>query len=78
MKIAIVLLAAVALAGCAGGNGTEMLDAIGRNYGHCERHITYSAGIGVLSPGAQVSGSINCSPVTPVAAFTPLPSPVAP
>lgn len=62
MKRAILLAALCAPLGACAPNPEELLDAIGRNYSHCERHITYSAGVGILSPGVSISGSVNCAP----------------
>jgi hypothetical protein len=56
------MCAAVALAGCAGmnGNSADLLKQLDSNFAGCDRHITFQAGVGVVTPGAQVSGSVDC------------------
>jgi hypothetical protein len=66
------------LAGCAGlgGGNSDLLRQLDGNFAGCERHITFQAGLGVVAPGAQVSGSVDCkgvsasgsTPVAPAAA----------
>ena len=50
--------------GCASTDPSKVLDALGRNYAHCERTVTYSAAIGPLNPGsgATISGTVRCQP----------------
>ncbi len=68
-----VAAAAAALSACStltgGSNAVDMLKQLDANYAHCERHITYQAGIG-LAPSAAVSGSVNC-PARPTPEATP-------
>lgn len=63
----LALVACVLLGACSTTDGTSRIAAIlqqlGENYKHCERHITYSAGLGPLSTGASVSGSVDCDPL---------------
>ena len=57
------LCAAAALSGCAtlgASNSTDLLKQIDANFAGCDRHITFQAGMGVVAPGAQVSGSVDC------------------
>ena len=53
-----VLLCACQTAGDPGA----VLRQLGETYAHCERHITYTAAVGVLVPGASISGSVDCPP----------------
>lgn len=74
MRFLLVSVSALALSGCgtmSGSDAAAVLEQLGKNYGHCERHLSYSAGIGIISPGATLSGSISCPPLLP----TPLPLP---
>lgn len=57
----LTIAAAAALSACAAGaDRTELLKQLDANFAACERHITFQAGVGVITPGAQVSGSIDC------------------
>jgi len=72
--------AALALAGCAGlnaGGSADLLKQIDGNFAGCERHVTFQAAIGVLTPGAQVSGSVDCKGA-PVPAASPAQSAPSP
>ncbi len=60
--VGLGLAGAMPLAGCASANTAEVIKVLGETYAHCERTVTYSAGLGLLSPGLQVSGSIKCDP----------------
>lgn len=65
--------AAIALTGCAamGGNSSDLLKQLDSNFANCDRHITFQGGVGVVTPGAQVSGSVDCKGVTPDVAGAP-------
>lgn len=55
--------AAITLTGCAGmggGNASDLLKQLDTNFATCDRHITFQGGVGVVAPGAQVSGSVDC------------------
>lgn len=70
--LAACAVASVALAGCATGNTdpAEVLRALGENYAHCERLVSYSASVGAFNPGsgATISGQVRCPPKTAPAA----------
>jgi hypothetical protein len=54
---------ALALGGCAGlssGGSSDLLKQLDSNFATCDRHITFQAGVGVVTPGAAVSGSVDC------------------
>ena len=58
-----LLCAATVLSGCATlgtAGSSDLLKQIDANFAGCERHITFQAGLGVVAPGAQVSGSVDC------------------
>jgi len=70
--------AALGLAGCAGlnsGGSADLLKQLDSNFAGCERHLTFQAGVGVVAPGAQMSGSVDCKGVVAPAPIAP-PSPV--
>jgi hypothetical protein len=74
-------LAAVSVSGCTslGQQGSaDLLKQIDTNFAQCDRHITFQAGVGVVTPGAQVSGSVDCkgNGVAPAAAV-PVSAPAA-
>jgi hypothetical protein len=55
--------AAAALTGCvgmSGGDASDLLKQLDSNFATCDRHITFQGGVGVVAPGAQVSGSVDC------------------
>lgn len=57
------LYAALGLSGCAslsGRGSSDLLKQIDANFSGCDRHITFQAGLGLVAPGAQVSGSVDC------------------
>lgn len=65
------LCAAAALSGCAAlgaSNPTDLLKQIDANFAGCDRHITFQAGMGVMAPGAQMSGSVDCKGAAAAAA----------
>lgn len=69
LVIAAAVTAAVALSGCTSlgqSNSAELLKQIDTNFAQCERHITFQAGVGVVTPGAQISGSVDCKGGTPL------------
>jgi hypothetical protein len=54
---------AVGAAGCSslGQQGSaDLLKQLDQNFAQCDRHITFQAGVGVVTPGAAVSGSVDC------------------
>jgi hypothetical protein len=59
--------AAIALTGCAamGGSSSDLLKQLDSNFATCDRHITFQGGVGVVTPGAQMSGSIDCKGAAP-------------
>lgn len=65
MRAVLILLAALTLAGCATSDAVSLLDTLARNYAHCERDFTYSAGVGVLGGGATIAGRVKCEPGAP-------------
>jgi len=70
----VCLCAAAVLSGCASLNGaasSDLLKQIDGNFADCERHITFQAGVGVVAPGAQVSGSVDCKGVLAAPAASP-------
>lgn len=77
---AAAITLAVSLSGCATGQSPDAAErtirAFGEAYAHCERHFTYTAGVGIMAPGVQISGSIDCKP-RPVAVWGD-PAPVDP
>ena len=55
--------AALSLGGCASLNGSDssdLLKQLDSNFAACDRHLAFSGAVGVLTPGAQVSGSVDC------------------
>lgn len=74
--LAAVAVAALALntAACAtkAADPVAVLDALGRNYAHCDRDVQYAATIGPVNPasGASVTGRVHC-PAQPVGVATP-------
>ena len=69
-----LLFAGAALSGCAGlnsGASSDLLKQMDVNFAGCERHFTIQAGLGVVMPGAQISGSVDCKggtgPLVPAA-----------
>lgn len=79
MKKLLIAGAALALAaslsGCAGfaanTNQAELLKQLDTNFARCDRHITFQAGVGVVTPGAQISGSVDCKGAGDVPAAAP-------
>jgi len=69
------------LASCAGlnsGGSADLLKQLDTNFAGCERHLTFQAGVGVVTPGAQLSGSVDCKGVVaPAPPAAPPPVPVA-
>jgi hypothetical protein len=55
--------AAVAMSACSslGQQGSaDLLKQLDQNFAQCDRHITFQAGVGIITPGAAVSGSVDC------------------
>lgn len=70
MKTVIAIAVCMLLSACAssGSKPEDILNALAKNYAHCERTVTYAAAVGPLNPGsgATVSGTVHCPPlVTP-------------
>lgn len=63
MKTVIALGLLVGLSGCVSQGSLDLLKQMDANFANCERHITFQGGIGVITPGAQVSGSVDCKGV---------------
>lgn len=60
---ALAAATSVLLCACqTAGDPGAVLKQLGETYAHCERHITYTAALGVLAPGASISGSVDCPP----------------
>lgn len=78
----LVLASPIALSGCAGmgssASQADLLKQIDSNFAKCERHITFQAGVGVITPGAQVSGSVDCKGDASVPASVTLTAPPVP
>ena len=58
-----IACAALAVSGCAGmnsGSSADLLKQLDTNFAGCDRHVTFQAGVGVVTPGAQISGSVDC------------------
>lgn len=59
-----VLAVSMSLAGCMTGKAdpVAVLDALGRNYAHCERTVSYAATVGPVNPssGATINGTVRC------------------
>lgn len=56
-------LACLSLGACSslGQQGSaDLLKQLDQNFAQCDRHITFQAGVGVITPGAAVSGSVDC------------------
>ncbi len=54
---------ALSLAACSSTLGpVAVLDALGNNYAHCERTVTYTAAVGPLNPasGGNITGTVRC------------------
>lgn len=64
MRLLLIFAAVLPLAGCATSDATAILDTLAKNYAHCERDFTYSAGVGVLGGGATIAGRVKCEPTT--------------
>lgn len=76
-----LLCAGAALSGCAGlnsGASSDLLKQMDVNFAGCERHFTIQAGLGVVMPGAQISGSVDCKGGTVDALPTTVPTKTAP
>lgn len=80
MKRALILgaaaVACLGLSACStvASDPAAVLKALGDNYAHCERIVSYSASVGALNPasGATISGQVRCPPKeAPAAAPTP-------
>lgn len=69
------LSACASLGGCAlnSADATALLKQADTNFQNCDRQINFTAGLGVVTPGAQVTGTINCKAVTGAVA---VPAPV--
>jgi len=69
-------VACLSLSACStvASDPAAILKALGDNYAHCERIVSYSASVGALNPasGATISGQVRCPPKT-VAEPTPPP-----
>lgn len=83
MKRTIILIGGVAaclsLSACStvASDPAAVLKALGDNYAHCERIVSYSASVGALNPasGATISGQVRCPPKTEAPAVAPTPPP---
>lgn len=61
--VAGVSACALSLAACGSTLGpVAVLDALGDNYAHCARTVTYTAAVGPLNPasGGNITGTVNC------------------
>lgn len=68
ITLAALVAASTSLCACqTAGDPGAVLKQLGETYAHCERHITYTAAVGVLTPGASITGSVDCPPQTPAA-----------
>lgn len=67
LKILALGAAALSLTACASASPVEVLEVLGKAYGHCERTVTYSASVGPLNPasGGQINGTVKCPPAAP-------------
>lgn len=56
-----LLLASTSACSSLGQQGSaDLLKQLDTNFAGCDRHITFQAGVGIVTPGASVSGSVDC------------------
>lgn len=65
MKIMLACAMALALGGCAHGEGPAVIKQFGEAFKNCEQHVTYSLGVGALLPTVAISGRVDCPQPAP-------------